>query len=243
MSASPPPSVADVAGSFGETEVRPMSKIQALTAKAMTRAWTTIPHVTHHDALDVTALELARKRANAGAEIKRTLLPYVIKAVAATLQEHPLFNAALDEAAGQLIVRKYVHIGMATETPKGLMVAVLRDCDAKSVAEIGAETASLAERARTKGLTLAELSGSGFTISSLGSLGGAGFTPIVNAPEVAILGLSRLTEKPTRGANDEIVWRDHLPVSLSYDHRVINGAGAGRFLAALERNLAALAGA
>jgi pyruvate dehydrogenase E2 component (dihydrolipoamide acetyltransferase) len=228
-------------GQFGAVEAAPLSRIQALTARAMQRAWTTIPHVTHQDRLDVTELEAARKAGNASlpAEERLSPLPFLMKAVAAALVAHPRLNAAFDEEAGQLLVRQYVNVGFAIDAPKGLLVAVVPDCDKRSVEEIAADIRRLTEKARGRGLALDEMTGAGFTVSSLGGLGGTGFTPIVNAPQVAILGVSRLEEVPVRGAGDAIAWRQMLPVALSYDHRALNGADAGRFLATLQQELRA----
>jgi pyruvate dehydrogenase E2 component (dihydrolipoamide acetyltransferase) len=237
------PGLIDFLASFGEVESQPLSRIQAFTAKAMSRAWTTIPHVTHMDRMDVTALEAARKRANADREPDRRLtpLPYLMKAVAGVLAEMPRFNASLDEANGAIVLRKYTNLGMAIDTPQGLVVAVVRGVDKLSIDEISDQAKALGEKARTKGLAMNEMSGGTFTISSLGNLGGDGFTPIINAPEVAILGVSRLTETPRRGADGGLEWRSLLPVALSYDHRVVNGADAGRFMQALQAQIDRLA--
>ncbi|TLX71332.1 dihydrolipoamide acetyltransferase [Pseudomonas nicosulfuronedens] len=219
---------------FGEVESRPLSRVQKLTAQYMSRNWVMIPHVTHQDDADITALEHQRKARNAAGEaVKLTLLPYLIKAVVEALKAFPQFNASLDGSGKNLVLKKYFHIGVAVDTRFGLLVPVLRDCDRKSVAELAAELQAISLKARDKGLSMAEMSGGCFTISSLGSFGGTGFTPIVNAPEVAILGVTRTQEKPRRGADDGIDWRQVLPLSLSYDHRVINGADAARFTARL----------
>lgn len=224
---------------FGEIETRPLSRVQALTGKYMARNWVMIPHVTHHDEADITALEVQRKALNdAGAATKLTLLPYLIKAVVGALQSLPQFNASLDGSGKNLVMKKYFHIGVAVDTRFGLLVPVLRDCDSKSIAELAAELQAISTKARDKGLSMAEMSGGCFTISSLGSVGGTAFTPIVNAPEVAILGVTRTQEKPRRGSGDAIEWRQSLPLSLSYDHRVINGADAARFAAKLAQLLA-----
>jgi pyruvate dehydrogenase E2 component (dihydrolipoamide acetyltransferase) len=237
------PGLIDFLASFGEVESQPLSRIQSFTAKAMSRNWTTIPHVTHIDSIDVTALDAARKRANAGrdADKKLTPVPYLMKAVAGVLGEMPRFNASLDEANGAVILRKYVNLGMAIDTPAGLVVGVVRNADKLSVDEISEQVKALGEKARTKGLAMNEMSGGTFTVSSLGALGGEGFTPIINAPEVAILGVSRLVETPRRAADGGIDWRSLIPVSLSYDHRVVNGADAGRFMQALQAQVDALA--
>lgn len=227
---------------FGEVESKPLSRVQKLTAQYMSRNWVMIPHVTHNDEADITGLELQRKARNAAGEAtKLTLLPYLIKAVVAALKAFPQFNASLDGSGKNLVLKKYFHIGVAVDTRFGLLVPVLRDCDKKSLAQIAAELQSISTQARDKGLSMAQMSGGCFTISSLGSFGGTSFTPIVNAPEVAILGVTRAGDKPRRGANDAIDWRLTLPLSLSYDHRVINGADAARFTAKLADLLADVA--
>lgn len=224
---------------FGETEAKPLGRIQALTAAFMHRNWLAIPHVTHHDQLDVTALETHRKALAAqGPEHKLGPLVFQVKAVVGALRRFPRFNASLDAAAKNLVLKKYFHIGIAVDTPNGLLVGVIRDCDRKSVTELSGEIAQLAAKARSKGLGMGEMSGGCFTLSSLGGIGGTGFTPIINAPEVAILGICPVQSVPRRGAGDTIEWRQVLPVSLSYDHRVINGADAARFTRCLEELLA-----
>ena len=226
---------------FGEVESRPLSRVQKLTAQYMARNWVMIPHVTHHDDADITDLEHRRKARNAAGEaVKLTLLPYLIKAVVEALKAFPQFNASLDGSGRNLVLKKYFHIGVAVDTRFGLLVPVIRDCDRKSVVELAAELQAISLKARDKGLSMAEMSGGCFTISSLGSFGGTAFTPIVNAPEVAILGVTRSQEKPRRSAGDAIDWRQTLPLSLSYDHRVINGADAARFTARLAELLGAV---
>jgi len=239
------PQLQDIVASYGPVEVQPLSRIQALTAKAMAHNWTQIPHVTHSDRIDVTELEAARARLNAAGNGGARLSPlaFLLKAVAATLLRLPRFNAVLNEAGTALILRRYVNLGLAIDTPNGLVVGVMRDAPAKGVAELGAAAGALAEKARGKGLSLTEMSGGGFTVSSLGAAGGTGFTPIINAPEVAILGVSRLLDEPRRGPAGELVWRKALPVSLSYDHRAINGAQAGEFMQALQEEIDRIAGA
>ncbi len=242
MSDAPPaPSLSDILESFGPVHAVPLSRIQSLTAKTMTRNWTTIPHVTHFDQIDVTDLEAVRHARNGGPGQKLSPTPFLVKAVAATLQRLPRFNAAFDAAGNQLVLRDYVNVGLAIDTPGGLVIGVIRSCDAKSVDEIGAEAAALAQKARTKGLSLSDMSGGGFTVSALGPLGGTGFTPIINAPEVAILGVSRICNTPCRAPDGDLAWRSFAPVALSYDHRAINGADAGRFMGTLQIELEALA--
>lgn len=215
---------------FGETETMPVSRVQKLVGSFLSRNWVTIPHVTHNDEADVGALEAYRKSCNeAGGAVKLTALVFMIKAVVKALQAYPQFNASLDASGKNLIYKKYFHIGIAVDTKFGLLVPVLRDCDKKSVSELAAELATVSEKARTKGLSLPEMSGGCFSISSLGGIGGTSFTPIVNAPEVAILGLTKTQPKPFPGPVGEVLWRQMQPLSLSYDHRVINGADAARF--------------
>jgi pyruvate dehydrogenase E2 component (dihydrolipoamide acetyltransferase) len=226
---------------FGEVETLALSRMQQITAAVMARNWLTIPHVTHHDEADVTALEQSRVAFNATAPPQRlSILAPVIAATAAVLRRFPRFNASLDPGGKTITLKKYVHIGVATDTPMGLLVPVIRDCDTKPVVQLAGELAALSERARTKGLPIAEMSGGSFTISSLGGVGGMGFTPIINAPEVAILGVSSLQVRPVQGADQgRVEWRKMLPLSLSYDHRVINGVDAARFLRALADELSA----
>lgn len=237
------PTLADIIGSYGAIEAVQRSRIQKLVSSTMVKNWTTIPHVTHQDEIDLTDLELKRKAGNEGRQADGRLspLPFLFKAVAAVLHDLPNFNSVFDPESGDLILRRYVNIGMAVDTPGGLLVAVVKGCDTKSVEEIGAESYRLAEKARSGRLPIGDMSGSGFTISSLGPLGGTSFTPIINAPEVAILGVSRLTDRPVRTPDDGVAWRAKLPVALSYDHRVINGADAGRFMAALQIEIDRLA--
>jgi pyruvate dehydrogenase E2 component (dihydrolipoamide acetyltransferase) len=223
---------------FGAVEVKPLSRIQQLTAGFLTRNWVMIPHVTHHDDADVTALDVVRKQIGSQhADVKITLLPFLMKAAVAALANFPAFNASLDASGKSLVLKKYFHIGVAVDTPSGLLVPVIRDCDKKSVVELAREVATISAKARTKGLAMSEMSGGCFSISSLGAIGGTAFTPIINAPEVAILGVTSTTWKPQR-KGDAIDWRLMLPLSLSYDHRVINGADAARFTRYLAEVLA-----
>lgn len=222
---------------FGEVEQVPVSRIQKLTSAFLSRNWVTIPHVTHHDEADITDLEALRKRlAEEGSRI--TPLAFQVKALVSALQAFPQFNASLDATGEQLVLKKYFHIGIAIDTPKGLLVGVIRDCDRKTVIEIADNIASLSERARTKGLPLSDMQGGCMTISALGGIGGTAFTPIINAPEVAILGVTRAKWQPHRAMDDGVSWRLMLPLDLSYDHRVINGADAARFLQHLSDRLA-----
>ena len=224
---------------FGEVEARPLSRIQRLVATFLGRNWVAIPHVTHQDDADVTDLELLRKAKAAAGGPKLTPVPLLVKALADALIAFPQFNASLDAAGARLTLKKYVHIGVAVDTPAGLLVPVIRDCDRKTAAEIATEIAAMSQKARTKGLSMAEMSGGCITLTSLGHIGGTGFTPIVNAPEVAILGVTRARPVPVPAADGGIAWRQMLPLSLSYDHRVINGADAARFCRFISDRLAA----
>jgi pyruvate dehydrogenase E2 component (dihydrolipoamide acetyltransferase) len=221
---------------FGPVESRPLSRIQQLTASYLARNWVMIPHVTHHDEADVTGLDAARARLTAAGAARVTPLAFLVKAAVAALREYPQFNASLDPGGRQLILKKYFHIGIAVESPHGLLVPVIRDADRKDIPAIAHEILEVSNLARTKGLPLDRMSGGCFTISSLGSIGGTAFTPIINAPEVAILGVTRMFEKPVR-VDGSLQWRSTLPLSLSYDHRVINGADAARFCIAIGRSL------
>jgi len=214
---------------YGEVEVLPLSKIQSIVARNLSRSWTQIPHVTHHDELDITVLEQARPKLSEASGFKLTVLPFVIKAVAEALKAFPQFNASLDASGQHLIFKKFYNVGVAVDTPKGLFVPVVRAVDELSVQAIAEKMASLVALARGKGLPMSEMSGASFSVSSLGSVGGTGFTPIINLPEVAILGLTRTRLAPRPTGSGTVEWRSMLPVSLSYDHRVINGADAARF--------------
>ena len=220
---------------FGAVEVKPLSRIQGLTAGFLARNWLSIPHVTHQDDADITALEALRRTI----EPKPSALAFFAKALVSALQAFPQFNASLDATATNLVLKKYFHIGIAIDTPRGLVVGVVRDCDRKPAAEIAAHIAALSTKARGRGLPMTDMEGGCMSISSLGGIGGTAFTPIVNAPEVAILGITKAEWKPRRGPDDALEWRLKAPLSLSYDHRVINGADAARFLRHLDEVLAA----
>jgi pyruvate dehydrogenase E2 component (dihydrolipoamide acetyltransferase) len=216
---------------FGDVEIKPLSKIAKVTAANMQRSWLNVPHVTQFDDADITELEDFRAGLKAEAEkrgVRITPLPFILKACANALRANPVFNSSLDATGENLVYKDYVHIGMAVDTPAGLMVPVIRDVDKKSSWELAAETRKLKP---------ADMQGGCFTISSLGGIGGTGFTPIVNAPEVAILGVSKLAVKPVWDGK-EFVPRKMLPLALSYDHRVVNGADAGRFFTYLASLLA-----
>jgi pyruvate dehydrogenase E2 component (dihydrolipoamide acetyltransferase) len=217
---------------FGPVEVKPRSKMQQIVGRFLGRNWVRIPHVTHHEEIDVTEIEARRTEwNNNNPRAKITPITPVIKALALALSEHPLFASSLDASGDNLIMKKYTDIGVAVEVPAGLLVPVLRDCGSKPLSQISAELTTIAVKARTKGLSMQEMSGGCISVSSLGHIGGTGFTPIVNAPEVEILGVTKLQIRPRPGQNTgEIDWRRMLPLSLSYDHRVINGAEAARFV-------------
>ncbi|MCC5886823.1 MAG: dihydrolipoyllysine-residue acetyltransferase [Gammaproteobacteria bacterium] len=217
---------------FGAIETRPLSRIMRAGASNLHRSWLNVPHVTQHDEADVTALEVLRKELKPEAEragVKLTPLPFIMKAVQAALVQFPRFNGSFAGDGENYVFKQYFHIGFAVDTPEGLLVPVIRDVDRKGIYALSAEIADLSERARNLKLKPDEMRGGCMSISSLGNIGGTGFTPIVNAPEVAILGVSRLTRKPV-WQDDAFVPRDMLPLSLSYDHRAINGAEAGRFM-------------
>lgn len=216
---------------FGSIEQKPLNKIKRITGEHLHRSWVTIPHVTQFDEADITDLEAFRKSELKQAEkegYKLTLLAFACKVVARALQVFPQFNSSLDARGENLIYKQYCHIGIAVETPQGLVVPVIKDVDQRSVRDIAKEMARLSKKAREKGLMPADMQGGCFTISSLGGIGGTAFTPVVNSPEVAILGLSRSSMKPMYDG-EGFVPRLMLPLSLSYDHRVIDGAEAARF--------------
>jgi pyruvate dehydrogenase E2 component (dihydrolipoamide acetyltransferase) len=222
---------------FGEIEEKPLSRIQKISGANLARNWAMIPHVTQHDDADITELEAFRKKlGEENKDLKVTPLVFQIKAVVAALKAFPQFNASLDESGEKLILKKYFHIGIAVDTPDGLVVPVLRDCDKKGLLDLARELGELSKKAREKKLGPAEMSGGCFSISSLGGIGGTGFTPIVNAPEVAILGVSKAATKPVWNGK-EFAPRLILPLSLSYDHRVIDGALAARFASFLATQL------
>jgi len=223
---------------FGAVEEVKLSRIQTLAAGFLGRNWVTIPHVTHHDDVDVTHCEALRADWNARhPEMKLTILSPLIKAMVGCLREFPRFNASLKEGGDTLILKKYFNIGVAVESPMGLLVPVVTGCDTKTLPEIASNVAALAAKARGKGLSMAEMSGSSMSVSSLGHIGGTGFTPIINAPDVAILGVTAAREVACKAKDGGVTWRKMLPVSLSYDHRVINGADAARFVRHLGKEL------
>ncbi len=224
---------------FGEIELEKLSNIRKLAARSLHRSWVTIPHVTQFDEADITELEDYRKSQKLESEkrgVKLTALAFLMKAVVSTLKEFPRFCASLDETGENLILKRYYHVGVAVDTPNGLIVPVVRDVDRKGLFELASELQEVSERARNRKLTPTDLSGGCFSISSLGGIGGTAFTPIVNGPEVAILGVSRHFLKPVY-VDGELVPRLMLPLSLSYDHRVIDGADAARFTTKLKEVL------
>jgi pyruvate dehydrogenase E2 component (dihydrolipoamide acetyltransferase) len=222
---------------FGEIEEKPLSRIQKISGANLARNWAMIPHVTQHEDADITEMEAFRKQLGAeNKDLKISPLVFQIKAVVAALKAFPQFNASLDESGEKLILKKYFHIGIAVDTPDGLVVPVLRDCDKKGLLDLARELGEISKKARDKKLGPAEMSGGCFSISSLGGIGGTYFTPIVNAPEVAILGVSKSVMKPLWNGK-EFAPRLVLPLSLSYDHRVIDGALAARFASFLANQL------
>ena len=220
---------------FGPIERRKLSKLRRTSAAQLSTSWQVIPHVTQHDEADVTELESVRRRymqtAGKGGP-KITVTAIVLKACAQLLQDAPHFNSSLDVESGELILKDYFHIGVAVDTEHGLVVPVIRDADEKSILEIADELTGLAEKARDRKLELDDMQGGTFTITNLGGIGGTSFTPIVNHPEVAILGLSRSQKRPAL-IDGNVEERLILPLSLSYDHRVIDGADAARFVVRL----------
>ena len=223
---------------FGPVEEKPLSRIRKLSGPFLHRSWLNVPAVTQHDEADITDLESFRKtlddagKADKKAPYRVSLLPILMRACVAVLKDYPDFNSSLNPAKDGLIYKKYWHIGFACDTPEGLVVPVIRDADKKGILELSRELGDLSAKARAGKLSPAEMSGATFTISSLGGIGGTGFTPIVNAPEVAILGVVRSKMAPVWNGK-EFLPRLMLPLSLSYDHRVIDGASAARFARAL----------
>jgi pyruvate dehydrogenase E2 component (dihydrolipoamide acetyltransferase) len=216
---------------FGEIETKPLSRIKKISGANLHRNWVTIPHVTQFEDADISEMEAFRKQIGeeyAKQNIKITPLAFMLKAAAITLKHFPDFNASLDAGGENLVLKKYIHIGVAVDTPDGLMVPVIRDVDQKGIVQLAKELGEISAKAREKKITAADMQGGCFTISSLGGIGGTAFTPIINAPEVAILGVSRSSMKPV-WKDGEFVPRLMLPLSLSYDHRVIDGAAGARF--------------
>jgi pyruvate dehydrogenase E2 component (dihydrolipoamide acetyltransferase) len=251
MTQAPPPAPAPPAGcfvfdlpqwpqvdfaKFGPVELKPLSRIKKLSGANLHRNWISIPHVTQFDEADITELEAFRKESGAASEkqgFKLTLLAFLIKACVTALRQYPEFNASLDRGGENLVLKKYFHIGVAVDTPDGLVVPVIRDADRKGVYDLARELAEVSKLARDRKLKPGDMQGGTFSISSLGGVGGTAFTPIINAPEVAILGVSRSATRPVwvdgKGKAGQFMPRLMLPLSLAYDHRVIDGAAAARF--------------
>jgi len=225
---------------FGDIQIEELTRINKLTGKFLHRNWVTIPHVTQFDEADITELEKFRKQLNEenqkGDGTRVTVLVFLMKALVSALKEFPRFNSSLDHTGENLILKQYINIGVAMDTPDGLVVPVIRDCDRKSLIELAQELTETSQRARAKKLSPSDMQGGSISISSLGGIGGTSFTPIVNAPEVAILGVSRSAMKPVY-KDGEFEPRLMLPLSLSYDHRVIDGADGARFTSYLSRVL------
>ena len=225
---------------FGPIELRPQGRIRRATATSVQRSWRLVPHVTQYDEADITDLEAFRKAESEQAKqrgVRLTLLAFVMKATVATLKEHASFNASLDSTGDNLVLKRYYHVGIAVDTPEGLVVPVVRDVDRKGIWELAGELTAMSQRARDQKLTPADVQGASFTISSLGGIGGTAFSPIVNAPEVAILGVARASLRPVY-RDGQFVPRLILPFSLSYDHRANDGAQAARFTTHLRELLA-----
>jgi pyruvate dehydrogenase E2 component (dihydrolipoamide acetyltransferase) len=217
---------------WGAVRREVMSNVRRKTAEHMTQSWLTIPHVTQFDKADITELEQLRQRFGKKAEAtggKLTITAVVLKVIASALKVFPQFNASVDMAAHEVVYKQYYHIGVAVDTDRGLLVPVLRDVDQKNILALCVELTQLAERARSRKTTLEEMQGGTFTVTNLGGIGGSNFAPIINAPEVAILGLARSSTEPVYN-NGQFVPRLMLPLSLSYDHRLIDGADGARFL-------------
>jgi pyruvate dehydrogenase E2 component (dihydrolipoamide acetyltransferase) len=224
---------------FGDIEIQELTRINKLTGKFLHRNWVTIPHVTQFDEADITELEKFRKQLNEENQkdgTRVTVLVFLMKALVSALKEFPRFNSSLDHTGENLILKQYINIGVAMDTPDGLVVPVIRECDRKSLIELAQELTETSQRARAKKLSPSDMQGGSISISSLGGIGGTSFTPIVNAPEVAILGVSRSAMKPVY-KDGEFEARLMLPLSLSYDHRVIDGADGARFTSYLSRVL------
>ena len=222
---------------FGAIESKPLSRINKIAGANLHRNWVSIPHVTQHDSADITEMEAFRKKlGEENKDVKVTPLVFLIKAVVAALKKYPSFNASLDASGENLVLKKYFHIGIAVDTPDGLVVPIIRDADRKGLLDLAKELGEISAKARDKKLGPADMQGGCFSISSLGGIGGTAFTPIINAPEVAILGVSKSQLQPVWNGS-EFTPRLLLPLSLSYDHRVIDGAAAARFTAYLAQVL------
>lgn len=222
---------------FGAIDTQALSKIQKISGANLHRNWVKIPHVTQFEDVDITAMEAFRQEQKAKGT-RLTPIAFIIQAVVASLKEFPIFNASLDASGVNVILKKYYNIGVAVDTPNGLVVPVIRDADQKNLKALANELVALSQKARGEGLSMKDMQGGCFSISSLGGIGGTAFTPIINAPEVAILGVSRSVKRPVYNDNNELEQRLILPISLSYDHRVIDGAAAARFAGYLADYLA-----
>jgi pyruvate dehydrogenase E2 component (dihydrolipoamide acetyltransferase) len=225
---------------YGEVEIKPLNRIQRISGPRLHASWVNLPHVTQFDEADITELEKLRsklKEKTEAAGIKVTPLAFIVRACVLALQRYPLFNTSLDASGKNLVYKKYTNIGFAADTPNGLLVPVIHGADHKDIYEIARALADLSAKARAGKLGAAEMQGGTFTISSLGGIGGTAFTPIINAPEVAILGVSKSSYQPVY-QDDAFVPRLMLPLSLSYDHRVVDGANAARFTTYLGKVLA-----
>lgn len=224
---------------FGDIKEQPLDSTRQIIGKRMAASWQNVPHVTHHDDIDVTELEASRHRYNAkiiGDNSKISMLACLIKSCIAGLKQFPEFNASLDSSGKTIILKGYYNIGVAVDSPIGLIVPVVKRADQLNLTEIVLASQTLAEQARTGTLDFTDVEGGSFTVTSLGKLGGTGFTPIINAPEVAIMGVSKMQLKPV-AYQGKIALRTMLPLSLSYDHRVIDGAKAARFMAFIRKQL------
>lgn len=227
---------------FGDVELQPMSRMRSVGAQNLARSWLNVVHVTQHDTTDVTELEDYRKQfneesANDDKVARLTPLPFILRACAMALKEMPQFNASIHPSLKQLIIKKYINLGFAVDTDEGLVVPVIKDVLSRNLTELAEEILTLSDSARRRRLRTEQISGASFTVSSLGQLGGTGFAPVVNAPEVAILGVARMETRPV-WSGEAFEPRKILPLSLSYDHRAINGAEGGRFLMSICQNLA-----
>lgn len=225
---------------FGTIEIQPLGRIQKISGPHLQASWLNIPHVWQMDEADITGMDAARtelKQKALDAGIKLTPLAFILRACVQALQEFPFVNSSLDASGNNLVLKKYMHLGFAADTPRGLLVPVIRDADKKDIYELAGELGTLSEKAREGKLSAAEMQGASFTVSSLGGIGGTSFTPIINAPEVAILGVARASMKPV-WQDGQFVPRLILPFTFAYDHRVIDGAAGARFTSFLARKLA-----
>jgi pyruvate dehydrogenase E2 component (dihydrolipoamide acetyltransferase) len=239
------PKVAEVDfAKFGAVEVKPLGRIQKISGPRLQASWLNVPHVWQMDEADITELEETRNKLKGDASkagVKLTPLAFILRACVKALREFPMVNSSLDASGQNLVFKKYVHLGFATDTPNGLVVPVIRDADKKDVYELARELAALSEKARAGKLSALEMQGASFTVSSLGGIGGTSFTPIINAPEVAILGVARSSMRPVY-QDGQFVPRLILPFTLAYDHRVIDGAAGVRFTTFLAERLADVKG-